>query len=38
LEVDPAELKGKVLRLPTREEVEVPVQERLIVEWYSRRG
>jgi small subunit ribosomal protein S4 len=38
LEVDMAELKGKVLRLPTREEVEVPVQERLIVEWYSRRG
>jgi len=38
LEVDTAELKGKVLRLPTREEVEVPVQERLIVEWYSRRG
>lgn len=38
LEVDAPELKGKVLRLPTREEVEVPVQERLIVEWYSRRG
>lgn len=38
LEVDTPELKGKVLRLPTREEVEVPVQERLIVEWYSRRG
>ncbi|MGB9857103.1 MAG: 30S ribosomal protein S4 [Dictyoglomaceae bacterium] len=36
LEVDRENLKGKVLRLPTREEIDVPVQEQLIVEFYSR--
>jgi small subunit ribosomal protein S4 len=36
LEVDRAELRGTVLRLPTREEIDVPVQEHLVVELYSR--
>lgn len=30
------ELSGKVLELPTREHIDVPVEERLIVELYSR--
>lgn len=36
LEVDRENLKGRVLRLPTRDEIDVPVQEQLIVEFYSR--
>jgi len=36
LEVDYENMKGKVLRLPTREEIDVPIQERLIIELYSR--
>ncbi len=36
LEVDNVNLRGKVLRLPTREEIDVPVQEQLVVEFYSR--
>ncbi|HCW51534.1 MAG TPA: 30S ribosomal protein S4 [Clostridiales bacterium] len=36
LEVDHEKMKGKVLRLPKREEIDVPVQERLIIEFYSR--
>lgn len=36
LEVDREQLKGTVLRLPTREEIDVPVQEHLVVELYSR--
>ena len=36
LELDRAELKGKVVRLPVREDVDFPVEEHLIVEYYSR--
>ncbi len=36
LRLDAAELKGEVLALPTREQIDIPVQEQLIVEYYSR--
>jgi small subunit ribosomal protein S4 len=36
LEVDSENLKGKVIRFPKREEIGLPVQEQLIVEYYSR--
>ena len=36
LEVDRENLTGKFLRVPSREEIDIPVQEHLIVELYSR--
>ncbi|NLJ34138.1 MAG: 30S ribosomal protein S4 [Firmicutes bacterium] len=36
LEKDEEKLGGRVLRLPTREEIDVPVEEHLIVELYSK--
>lgn len=36
LEMDISELKGKILHYPSREEIELPVQEQLIVELYSK--
>ena len=36
LEADTTHLKVKVLRLPTREDIQFPVNEQLIVELYSR--
>lgn len=36
LEFTPERLEGRVLALPAREEIDVPVQEQLIVEYYSR--
>jgi len=36
LSLDPVTMTGRVLRLPTREEIDVPVREQLIVEYYSR--
>ena len=36
LEVDAEALRGTVVRMPNREEIDAPVQEQLIVEWYSR--
>ncbi|MCR4419488.1 MAG: 30S ribosomal protein S4 [Clostridia bacterium] len=36
LEVDKENLRGRVLRLPQRDEIDVPVEEHLIVELYSR--
>jgi small subunit ribosomal protein S4 len=36
LEMDSANFSGKVLTLPKREDVNLPVQERLIVELYSK--
>ncbi len=36
LEMSVADLSGKVLRYPTREEIDIPIQEQLIVELYSR--
>ena len=36
LELDPAGMKGKVLSLPARDDVNFPIQEQLIVELYSK--
>lgn len=36
LELSAADMAGKVVRYPSREEIDVPVQEHLIVELYSR--
>ncbi len=36
VEVDPENMTGKLLRLPTREEAALPVQEKLVIELYSR--
>lgn len=36
VEVDSANMRGKVLHIPTREEIQLPVQEQLIVELYSK--
>jgi small subunit ribosomal protein S4 len=36
LDLDAENFTGKVLRLPTREDIKIPIQEQLIVELYSR--
>jgi small subunit ribosomal protein S4 len=36
LEFDNAELKGKVLALPLREDIDLTISEQLIVERYSK--
>lgn len=36
IEVDSLNFKGKVLHIPSREEMQLPVQEQLIVELYSK--
>jgi len=36
LEADPEKLTGTLLRLPTKEEVALPVQEKQVIELYSR--
>ncbi len=36
LELDAENFRGQVLRLPTREDIKLPIQEQLIVELYSR--
>jgi small subunit ribosomal protein S4 len=36
LELDAENVTGKVLRLPVREDIKIPIQEQLIVELYSR--
>lgn len=36
LEVDTKEMKGKFIRVPERQEIPLPVQEQLIVEFYSK--
>jgi small subunit ribosomal protein S4 len=36
IEVDPDNVKGKFLYLPKREEIDIPVNEQLIVELYSK--
>ncbi len=36
LELNEEKLEGKVVRLPLREEIDLPVEEQLIVEFYSR--
>jgi small subunit ribosomal protein S4 len=34
--VEPQALTGRIMNLPSREEIDVPIQEQLIVEYYSR--
>jgi len=36
LEFDSEKLRGRVLRFPTKEELNLPVDEKLVVEYYSR--
>jgi small subunit ribosomal protein S4 len=36
IEVNPEQMTGKLLRLPAREEVALPVREKLVIELYSR--
>jgi len=36
VEVDNANFKGKVLHVPSRDEIQLPIQEKLIVELYSK--
>jgi small subunit ribosomal protein S4 len=36
LEVNTQDMKGKFVRIPTRDEINLPVQEQLIVELYSK--
>ncbi len=36
LDVDKANLRGKVVALPSREDVDIPITEQLVVELYSR--
>jgi small subunit ribosomal protein S4 len=36
LELDIKNLKGKVVRLPSKEDTDLPIDEKLIVEYYSR--
>src|SRR5699024_4612547 len=36
LEVSPNELKGKIVTEPTREDIDIPIEEHLIVELYSK--
>jgi small subunit ribosomal protein S4 len=36
IEIDTQGLKGKFVRIPLRDEIQLPVQEQLIVELYSK--
>ena len=36
LELDTENLKGRVVALPTREDIDMPIEEHMIVEFYSR--
>jgi len=36
LEFDAGNLKGKIIRFPSKEELNLPVEEKLVVEYYSR--
>lgn len=36
LEFDAEKLKGKILRFPSKEELNLPIDEKLVVEYYSR--
>lgn len=36
IELDSANMRGKVLHIPSREEIQLPVQEQLIIELYSK--
>jgi small subunit ribosomal protein S4 len=36
LEFDFEKLKGKIIKFPSKEELNLPVEEKLVVEYYSR--
>ncbi|EOD01018.1 30S ribosomal protein S4 [Caldisalinibacter kiritimatiensis] len=36
LEVDAENMQGKIIAEPRREDIEIPIEEHLIVEWYSK--
>ncbi|MBM4135355.1 MAG: 30S ribosomal protein S4 [Nitrospira sp.] len=36
IELDSANMRGKVLHIPSREEIQLPIQEQLIIELYSK--
>ena len=36
IDIDREKLSAKVINLPTRDQIEAPVEEQLIVEFYSR--
>mgnify|MGYP001059552658 CR=1 FL=1 len=36
LSLDAAQMKGSVLNMPSREQIDTPLREQLIVEYYSR--
>ena len=36
LDVQRDQWRGAVVRMPNRDEIDTPVQEQLIIEWYSR--
>ncbi len=36
LEFDVENLKGKIIKFPSKEELNLPVEEKLVVEYYSR--
>lgn len=37
LQVEPEKLSGKIIAEPAREDVELPIEEHLIVEWYNKK-
>ncbi|MDP3388029.1 MAG: 30S ribosomal protein S4 [Eubacteriales bacterium] len=36
LSVDPENMQGRIIAEPSREDIELPIEEHLIVEWYSK--
>lgn len=36
LQVEPDNFTGKIIAIPTKEDIELPIEEHLIVEWYSK--
>jgi small subunit ribosomal protein S4 len=36
LQVEPDNLKGRIIAVPTKADIEIPIEEHLIVEWYSK--
>ena len=36
LQVEPDNLKGRIIAIPTKADIELPIEEHLIVEWYSK--
>lgn len=36
LQVEPDNMKGRIIAIPTKADIELPIEEHLIVEWYSK--